>query len=79
MPLIKHHTVLVDDGLQVSARSIISGKWSSMVLPITGRRFAEWRDGGVLIQDAFPDLTVEQREFLLTGMSLEEQEEFFDE
>jgi hypothetical protein len=32
-------------------------------------RYKQWRDGSVLIQDAFPELTPDQREVLMTGLS----------
>jgi hypothetical protein len=32
------------------------------------RRYRRWREGGVLIQDALPDLSVSQREKIMTGL-----------
>ena len=40
--------------------------------------FMEWRDGE-LIQNVFPQLTVDQREMLMTGITPEEQEEMMNE
>lgn len=37
------------------------------------------RRGGAMIHEAFPMLTATEREFLLTGMSVEEQEEMYGE
>ena len=34
-------------------------------------------NSGKLIQDAFPFLSVAEREFMMTGMTISEQEEFF--
>lgn len=68
-----------EHGIAVTTTSLISGNANTMELPVTLEQFVEWRDGDALIQDAMRSLTVEQREFLLTGMTPEEQEEFFDE
>lgn len=36
------------------------------------RRYLAWSHGKLLIQDAFPDLTTGQREFIKTGITTEE-------
>lgn len=51
----------------------ITVKADSIQLAIS---FAEY-NAGVLIQDAFPYLNAEEREFILTGMTPEEQERFY--
>jgi len=62
-------------GIFVKARSMFSGKLNGMYLSLSldqfGERIAEW-DNGVLIQDAFPMLNPEQREFIKTGVTQEE-------
>jgi len=55
----------------IKRKSIISGNINSMVLPITGDQLDRWT-GGELIQDVFPDLEIDQREFLMTGITAEE-------
>ncbi len=40
--------------------------------------FIEWRDGE-LIQNVFPQLSADQREMLMTGITPEEQEEMMKE
>ncbi len=47
-----------------------------MDLPITQEQLDAWR-GGKLIQNAMPDLTPAQREFILTGATPEEWNEAF--
>lgn len=32
------------------------------------RRFSDWKSGKLLIQDALPDFTPDQREMLMTGI-----------
>ena len=53
-----------------------------MLLPIEGDRVTEWlkarRDDPLaapLVQDAFPELNDEQREFVLTGVTPDEWKE----
>lgn len=60
----------------IKRQSIISGKSSTMDLPVTQRQIDMWQSG-MCIQDCMPHLEIEQREFLITGMSLEEQHNFF--
>jgi hypothetical protein len=55
-------------GLQVSKRSVATGALNTMVLDITQDQIADWQ-GGMLIQDAMPQLSAEEREFLMTGMT----------
>lgn len=57
--------------------SQLSGKINEMDLPITEEEFLAWRESGQLIQDAFPQLTPSQREFLLTGSTDEEWDSAF--
>ena len=61
----------------IKRKSILSGKTSSMDLPITQLQYDLWRNG-MLIQDVMPEIGVEQREFLITGMTSEEQISFFN-
>jgi hypothetical protein len=68
---------LIYKDMVIEMKSILSGKTSSMDLPVTGLQINLWKRG-MLIQDAMPDLSVEQREFLITGMTLEEQDAFFN-
>lgn len=62
--------------------STFTGKRNQMVLPISPEEFAvahnAWRSG-MLVQDAFPTLNAVQREFIITGMSEEEQDFLFEE
>lgn len=61
----------------VKRRSGLSGKVNTMDLPITQAQLESWMNGEKLIQDAFPDLTKEQREFLITGSTQEEWDAAF--
>ena len=70
------------EGVAVTRMSRITGKLNTLVLPMTVEEFEEgmsdWMDYAyVLIQDAFPTLDADQREFLMTGMTPEEWQEIF--
>ena len=54
--------------MKIYRRSLISGKTNTMDLPVTLKQIEQWRGGG-LIQDVFPDLTREEREFIKTGIT----------
>ena len=62
----------------IERTSMISGKTNSMELPITNAQLDRWT-GGELIQNVFPDLSVDQREFLMTGITPEEWDLTFGE
>tara|TARA_R100001224_G_C4006119_1_gene144518 strand:- start:1018 stop:1239 length:222 start_codon:yes stop_codon:yes gene_type:complete len=51
--------------------SMISNKTTTMELPITNEQLDRWRQGE-LIQNVFSDLTPDQREFIMTGITAEE-------
>lgn len=64
----------------ITRLSTISLTENTMDLPMTQAEFhtayTAWK-GGMLIQNAFPMLSPVQREFLMSGMSEAEQNEFF--
>jgi len=61
------------NSMEVTRTSVVSGKTRTIELPITEKQVKKWL-GGALIQDAFPNLTPEEREFIKTGMTSEEWE-----
>lgn len=56
--------------------SPISGKIHSLDLDITEEQVAAWQ-AGAYIQNAFPNLSPDEREFLKTGITAEEWEAMF--
>jgi hypothetical protein len=65
-------------GTRVTRRSIFSKQLNTMVLPVSRERIAAWMGGGgPMIQDAFTDLDVDQREFLMSGATPEEWKAMF--
>lgn len=53
--------------------SMVTGTSRTIDLPITKEQLDRWKNGE-LIQVAMPDLTAEQREFIITGTSPKEWE-----
>jgi hypothetical protein len=50
-----------------------------MDLPVSKDAYALWESGGMLIQDAMPNLAHDQREFIKTGITAEEWNAAFGE
>lgn len=58
--------------MKVRRTSVISGKDNTLDLDITNEQLASFLLDGKLVQDAFPNLSAEHREFILTGITPEE-------
>tara|TARA_R100001244_G_scaffold116674_1_gene86776 strand:- start:220 stop:492 length:273 start_codon:yes stop_codon:yes gene_type:complete len=69
--------------VKVTRASLHSGNFNSIILDIPfdefQMRLSMWAEDGELIQDAFPGLNSDQREFLQTGLTIEEWDEIFGE
>jgi hypothetical protein len=72
----KPHLLAVEsfDGKEfiVKAVSALTGQVSSMVLEMTEAQLYAWAVDGMVIQNAMPNLSPEEREFLMTGIRSEE-------
>ena len=64
--------------MQFTRTSPVSGITRTLDLDVTESQLKSWNQG-TLIQDAFPQLSSEKREFILTGITDAEWEEFFPE
>ena len=58
-------------------RSALTDKVSSMMIDVSYAQVVAWEDGGELIQNAMPNLTDNEREFLMTGITPEEWDDMF--
>lgn len=58
--------------LELTKKSILTGKTSTMTLPITQDQLDLYNNTKVNIQDVFPNLDSGQREFIKTGITQEE-------
>lgn len=63
--------------IEITKRHPFSGKTNTMKLDITETQLANWK-GGMLIQKAMPNLTPDEREFLITGLMPMEYDSIYD-
>ncbi|QGJ95029.1 hypothetical protein SEA_REDWATTLEHOG_168 [Gordonia phage RedWattleHog] len=68
--------------MKITKVSALSGKTNEMDLDITEDRLLAWQnaaddDPNRFVQHAFPDLTDDEREFLITGVTQEEWDATF--
>ena len=65
--------------MQITRTSTLTGITRTREIAVTEDQIAKWMTG-FLIQVAMPDITTEEREFIMTGTTVEEwDEEFADE
>jgi hypothetical protein len=57
--------------MKIVRKSPISGRLVARNIPVTPEQLAAWQ-AGALIQEAMPQLSPEDREFILSGISPEE-------
>lgn len=64
----------------ITKRSVMTGKLGTMDIDVTDEQLGAWMEGDTLIQVAFPWLSAEEREFLLSGITPDEWADLgFDE
>jgi hypothetical protein len=61
--------------MQITRRSMFSGIERTLEIDVTEEQLAAWQDG-MLIQNAMPNLTAGEREFIKTGVTDEEWETY---
>ena len=65
--------------MKITRTSMFTGIERTLDLPITEAQIAEWQAGG-LIQNVMPELSADEREFVMTGVTAQEwSTEFGDE
>jgi len=63
----------------ITNKSKVSGKIRSMDLPVTAEQMIRYNTGRFTLQDCFPNLSADDREFIKSGITAEEWEEVFGE
>lgn len=58
--------------ITVIKRSQLTGKLNSMTLDVTEEQMKKYNNGGGLIQNIFPNLNPDEREFIKNGITPEE-------
>lgn len=62
--------------MRIRRKSPLTGKINEMNLPVTDAQMAAYHEGA-FVQVAFPQLTGEQREFILSGYTPEDWKRMF--
>ena len=62
----------------ITRRSPLSGKVNTRDIPVTETQLADW-NAGVLIQEAMPNISADDHEFIMTGITPEEWKTIFGE
>jgi len=62
--------------MKLTRTSPVSGKKNTLDLDVTREQITDWEKGS-LIQDAMPNLTPDEREFVKTGITNEDWAELF--
>ena len=62
----------------ITRTSILSGKTRTKQINVNQSQIDKW-EAGMLIQDAMPDVSVDEREFIMTGSTPEEWDLHFNE
>jgi hypothetical protein len=71
-------SVVDSETLDVTNTSNYSGKEHTLRIKATPQQFTLW-NSGALVQEAFPNLTPDEREFIISGITKEEWNELFGE
>jgi len=74
-----HIEHIAENKVVVHKKSMVSGRLNSMLLPTTQGKIEYWIESGKLIQDVMPDLSDDQREFLMSGITPREWNDMFGE
>jgi hypothetical protein len=67
----------MEKSMVVTRTSPLSGKSISLELPISEEQYRRWQQGE-LIQNAMPNLDLDQREFVISGLAPGEFEKVFE-
>ena len=57
--------------MNITRTSMLTGITRTIDIPVTPGQIARWQ-GGTLIQTAMPDLSADDREFIMTGITGDE-------
>lgn len=63
--------------IKVTRISTLTGSENTIELPVTIEQLSSYESGEIMLQHAFPQLTPAEREFIKTGITPAEWEEFF--
>jgi len=58
--------------MRITKKSPVTGALNTMKLDITPYQYTAWKEWGYLIQDVMPELSSDEREFLISGATQED-------
>jgi hypothetical protein len=64
--------------MMITRKSMFTQREHTMEIDVTHEQLAAWR-GGMLIQEAMPHLSADEREFIMTGVTPTEWNDTFGE
>lgn len=64
--------------MEITRVSPFTGEETTLDLPVTEEQYQKYLDG-YFVQDAFPNLSADDREFILTGITKKDWETIFKE
>lgn len=64
--------------MKIKKQSQITGHFHEMEIDVTPEQIKAWQNGA-LIQDAMPNVSAEEREFMMTGITPEEWDEYISD
>ena len=62
--------------MEITRTSMFTGVTRTLSIPVTEAQLQEWQNGS-LIQKAMPELTADEREFIMTGVTPDEWDNEF--
>ncbi len=65
--------------MKITRKSILTGIVRTIELPISEKDLKRYENGDGLIQNIFPNLSKEEREFIMTGVTSDEWDEVFQD
>lgn len=63
--------------MEITRTSMVTGIQRTLNLDVTPEQLASYQAGGLLLQDAFPNLSAADREFIKTGVTNDEWQQLF--
>ncbi len=63
--------------MNITRVSMLTGVERTLDIPVTFDQLYNW-SGGMLIQDAIPNISSDEREFIMTGITSDEWEDVMD-
>jgi len=59
-------------------KSVLTGRTNSMYIDITTEQYLRYKKGEELIQNVFPNMSLDQREFIISGILPNEWASMFE-